>query len=218
MVTVHAGRDGGYLEILVHNQHFCWNSGYFRSLAVGQPVSLPNISARYFKTYTYWAYTSRLDYTALGKPSEDFLRWQDILGGGYNGKCRDADDKSANIEMEMQKSSNYAYRLIRFWCHAEFLQDSTLQNTIMDELYRWWITKGCVVMIDSRALELVDKHTHRLEGSSPKGHPLRQLCSDWAIFNGAKTIKKRLDLGKLRKEELPKWLQWEEPSLRYHVS
>ena len=101
----------------------------------------------------------------------------------------------------VQKSNDYARRLIRFWFVAQSLGDTALQDTITDELARWWIAPNFVVLLDQRTLAFVDKRTSR-------GSPLRRFFIDWAtcIDSGRKTVEKQIKKGKFKKEELPRWL------------
>jgi hypothetical protein len=100
-----------------------------------------------------------------------FRHWREIYGTGWNKPRLHPSIIEARTKAEMERSSIHAHHLVRFWIHANFLGDITLENTILYELVKWWIAPNFAVLISERTLDLVDRNT--VEHS-----PLRRLCID----------------------------------------
>jgi hypothetical protein len=153
---------------------------------------LATIDAMYFMMYTHWVYTSRLDFAALGyrQNGDDFVRFQAVQANGSEIEMY------SNVDRHSEKTGDWAHRLIVLWVHAEFLGDVRLQNTISQELERWWFAKDLVVSIHRRSFVFVGKHTSR-------DSPLRKLCVDWADLS---FVFRSWEKKPIEVERLPKWL------------
>jgi len=197
-VTVQAGRHKAPFKVhkapLVDKSTFFrkalipgrWNEGY------NALVCLVTISAQYFMMYAHWVYTSQLDFAALGyrQNGDDFVRFSAVLANGSEIEM------CSNRDRHLEKTGDWAHRLIRLWIHADFLGDVHLQNTISEELEHWWFDKHLVVTIHERSFAFVGKQT------SPNS-PLRQLCIDWADLS---YVFRSLERRQIEVERLPRWL------------
>jgi len=198
-VTVHAGRDK--VPFQLHTTPLTEKSFFFRTaLRPGRwtesnkkLVQLAKINAEYFAMYTYWIYNSQLDYTALGyhPNGDDFVAFPAVLANGEY-----CPETHSNVSRHMEKTGDWAHRLIVLWVHAGFLGDVRLQNTISEELEKWWFKEDLVVSIHRRTFEFVDQHT-------PPTSPLRKLCIDWAELSHV--FLNRVG-SQPEVERLPKWL------------
>ena len=200
-VTIQAGRYK--TPLILHTAPLVENSAWFRKvLALGRKVvPLVNIGALYLMMYAHWIYTSNLDFAALGyrQNGNDFVHYEGI-------KAIKVDDSNvvqyseietySNRDRHLEKTSEWAHRLIVFWVHAEFLGDVRLQNTISEELENWWFKEDLVVSIHRRSFAFVGKH-------ASLGSPLRKLCIDWADLSD---VFRSREESQIEIERLPNWL------------
>jgi hypothetical protein len=199
-VNVYAGRDR--VPFKLHTAPLIEKSPYFRRALqyrewgwIEQLLWLVTISAQYFMLYTHWVYTSQLDFAALGyrQNGDDFVRFHAVQANGSDMEMY------SNVDRHLEKTGDWAHRLIVLWVHADFLGDVRLQNTISEELERWWFEEDLVVSIHGRSFAFVGKHT------SPDS-PLRKLCVDWTDLSYVFRSRER---GQIEVENLPKWLSTE---------
>jgi hypothetical protein len=196
-VTVYAGSDK--VPFKLHTAPLVEKSPYFRKAlqsrvlgCVKQLLCLVTIPALYFMMYTHWVYTSQLDFAALGyrQNGDDFVTYRAVQADGSDIEMY------SNVDRHLEKTSDWAHHLIVLWVHAEFLGDVRLQNTISEELERWWFDENLVVSIHGRSYAFVGKHT------SPDS-PLRKLCIDWADRS---LVFRSWERRPIEVEKLPKWL------------
>jgi hypothetical protein len=195
-VIVRVGRH--MYPFKVHTALLIEKSHYFRkTLKHGRCekklVRLAGVDKLSFKIYMHWVYRSELDYAALGyhPNGDDFVEFPAVLAnGGYNPETH------SNVSRHMEKTGDWAHRLMALWVHAEFLGDVGLQNTISEELEKWWFQTHHVVSIHRRTFEFVGRHT-------PPNSPLRKLCIDWAELSHV--FRNRVG-SQPEVERWPKWL------------
>jgi hypothetical protein len=192
-VTIHVGRDE--VPFKLHTMSLIEKSPYFRKRfrrCVKRSVGVATISVQYFEMYTHWVYTSQLDFSALGylEDGKDFVTW---LAVGANG---DDIGRDSNVNRHLEKTSDWAHRLIVLWVHAGSLGDVQLQNTISEQLERWWFERHLVVSIPRRSFVFVGKHTS-------SGSPLRKLCIDWADLSSV--FRSRVG-SQVEVKNFPRWL------------
>lgn len=196
-VTVYAGRDK--VPFKLHTAPLVEKSPYFRKAlqsrvlgCVKHFLCLVTINALYLMMYAHWVYTSQLDFAALGyrENGDDFVTFEAVQANGSETEM------FSNVDRHLEKTSDWAHRLIVFWVHADFLGDVRLQNKISEELERWWFGKDLVVSIHGRSFAFVGKHTSL-------DSPLRQLCADWADRSYVFRSRERRPI---EVEELPKWV------------
>jgi hypothetical protein len=233
MVTVLVGPEEDEFE--VHRVRLTQRSSYFRKILSQKPsdeapviLKVPEISTPYFVMYWHWVYTSKLDDEALdyedGTPR--------FVEHHRQPQRKDDETMRAYTRCEvLRDSSILASHLIRFWICADFLGDAECQDTISDELAKWFLDKHIPTAISASTIAFVDEKTR-------PGSPIRRFCIDWAdnkLVAGSKiaclrgwfdpTAPKWLLLGalsfKLRREE-GDWERGEDPRKaskegRYHV-
>jgi hypothetical protein len=206
-VTVLAGPEEDKYD--VHHTRLVRHSAYFRKLLAGKQsddapvvVKVPKISPTYFEMYCHWVYTSELDYEALdyddGAPCfvELNSRLQEETDEGERDDILDAISEQSRI---------LADHLIRFWIHADLFEDAKCQNTISDELTKWFFNEHIPTSFSPSTIAFVDEQTR-------PGCPLRQFCIDWIDNESGAGSKgsKRECLG----VKAPKWLLLELLSLK----
>jgi hypothetical protein len=184
MVTVRVGRDRAPFKL--HRALLTEKSLFFRNaLKPGtwregkrKVVFLPGVSAQDFKMY--------IGYRENG---DDFVTFDAVLANNES-------ETYSNVSRHMEKTGDWAHRLIVLWVAADFLGDVELQNTIMQELEGWWFQHEHVFSIHRHSFVFVDRHT-------PPNSPLRKFCIDWAdlsyVFRSRVGSQPEI-------EKFPKWM------------
>jgi hypothetical protein len=197
MVTVRVGRDKAPFKL--HRALLSEKSLFFRNAlkpgrwreGTRKVVFLAEVGAQEFKMYMHWVYKSRLDYAALGyrENGDDFVTFDDCLANDISGTY-------SNVSRHMEKTGDWAHRLIVLWVAADFLGDVGLQNTIMEELEGWWFQEEHVFSIHKQSFVFVDRHT-------PPNSPLRKFCIDWADLS--EVFRSRVG-SQPEIERFPRWM------------
>ena len=197
MVTVSVGRDRA--PFMLHRALLTEKSLFFRNAlkpgtwreGKGKVVFLPGVSVQGFKLYMHWVYKSRLNYAALGyrENGDDFVTFDAVLANNDS-------ETYSNVSRHMEKTGDWAHRLIVLWVAADFLGDVGLQNTIMQELEGWWFQQEHVFSIHKHSFVFVDRHT-------PPDSPLRKFCIDWADLSSV--FRSRVG-SQPEIEKIPRWM------------
>lgn len=100
-------------------------------------VTLADIDAMSFKAYVSWIYTHRLDKSIIvfGSDASSLLAEEEItIVDEWASKVLLQPDRIVKSERQEAQCAIIADRLVRLWCHGDFLGDNKFQDAVVDQL------------------------------------------------------------------------------------